>query len=55
MGRPQAERGHVAKRSPTAALDAPDTYPGDHENGRTRAGLHAQFPYRGMSGSCHGR
>jgi hypothetical protein len=34
-GRPKAERGHGAERSPTAALDTPEQCVGDHGIGRT--------------------
>jgi hypothetical protein len=45
MGRPEVERGHGAKRSPAAALDAPVQSGWKSWNRPDSwAGLHAQFP-----------
>jgi hypothetical protein len=52
MGWPKAKRGHEAKRSPAAALDAPDKVPrGRWHRSDLWAGLQAQFPHS-PTGSC---
>lgn len=49
MGRPQAERGHGAERSPTATLDAPETCIGNDGIGRPQGPAYTRsFPPLGL-------